>query len=68
MWTAFGEYLHQQKQKTNADRIRAMSDEQLAKWLLLFVRSCGAVNGNNIVWADGMEEKMLDMLKQPAEE
>ena len=53
--------------KTNADRIRAMSDEELAKWLLLFVRSCGAVNGNNIEWADGMEEKMLDMLQQPAE-
>ena len=53
--------------KTNADRIRAMTDEELAKWLLLFVRSCGAVNGNNIEWADGMEEKMLDMLQQPAE-
>ena len=55
------------ERKTNADRIRAMSDEELAKWLLLFVRSCGAVNGNNIEWADGMEEKMLDMLQQPAE-
>lgn len=57
----------QHSKMTNADRIRAMTDEELAKWLLLFVRSCGAVNGNNIEWADGMEEKMLDMLQQPAE-
>lgn len=56
------------KPMTNAARIRAMSDEELAKWLLRFVRNCGAVNGNSIEWADGMEEKMLDMLKQPAEE
>lgn len=62
-WEAAEHY----KPYTNADRIRDMSDEELAKWLLLFVRSCGAVNGNNIEWADGMEEKMLDMLQQPAE-
>ena len=30
MFTAFIEYLHKQKPKTNADRIRAMSDEELA--------------------------------------
>ena len=60
--------LESKREKTNADRIRAMSDEELAAWLLLFVRNCGAVNGNNIEWADGMEEKMLDMLKQTAEE
>ena len=34
MWTSFLEYLHQQKPKTNADRIRAMSDEELAEWMM----------------------------------
>ena len=62
MWTSFGEFLHNNyptKQKTNADRIRAMSDEELAKWL------------TNFFWGREKEVrlfKLLEWLQQPAEE
>lgn len=66
MWTAFGEYLHQQKTKTNADRIRAMSDEELAKEFAMLAgwdRS-EYEKAKRI----GIEKVMLDWLKQPAAE
>ena len=44
--------------KTNADRIRAMSDEELAE----FLYQVGYDNG----W--GLEEYALEWLQQPAEE
>lgn len=56
------------KAKTNADRIRAMSDEELRNWL--FQRDCKNIaaflqyGGANIMDA----AQLLDWLRQPAEE
>jgi hypothetical protein len=53
---------------SNADRIRAMSDEELAKWTMAFVMQfCLASGIENPEWKSGMEEKMVEWLKQPAE-
>ena len=63
MWTAFGEYLHQQKPKTNADRIRAMSDEELAE----FISNCGCPDHARSCKAS-CKGCTMEWLKQPAEE
>ncbi len=60
-------YLIIPKGKTNADRIRAMSDEELAEWLILTVckyRSCG-----NCPMSDWCSpgRGIADWLKSPAE-
>ena len=56
------------QQKTNADRIRAMSDEELARWALQFVIDCAAQSGiEDPEWEDGAEEILTEWLKQPAE-
>ena len=53
---------------TNADRIRAMSDEELARCMLQFVIDCFVASGiENPKWNDGSEEKMIAWLKQPAD-
>ena len=55
------------KEKTNADRIRAMSDEELAKWFL----SAGiCIRDLEDVRCDGIscKECRLSWLRQPAEE
>lgn len=76
MWTAFGEYLHSLKPQTNADRIRAMSDEELADWL---ARSqidnvAEALKIACIPWEQHPDlreltaKDILEWLKQPAEE
>jgi hypothetical protein len=69
MWTAFGEYLHQQKPKTNADRIRAMSDEELAEEfhaiMLGWNEWCDYHCENR--GDDGCDKCILKWLKQPAE-
>ena len=53
---------------TNADRIRAMSDEELARWVLQFVMACCVQSGiEDPEWKDGSEETMIGWLKQPAE-
>lgn len=51
----------EEKPMTNADRIRTMSDEELAK-LLCSLRSC-----NNCRWG-GWVCGLREWLKQPAEE
>lgn len=51
-----------------ADRIRAMSDEELARWLLLFVKDQADVNNVTMEWADGAEEVLLEALQQPYQE
>ena len=54
---------------TNADRIRAMSDEELAKWILQFVIDCTEPTlGEDCSFEDGSEAVMVEWLKQPAEE
>lgn len=76
MWTSFLEYLHQQKPKTNADRIRAMSDEELAEWMYNGISTdpCDYCEYNN-GYCDGSPcrgksntEIIVKWLKQPAEE
>ena len=54
---------------TNADRIRAMSDEELAEWLTLFVLATLDASGvSHDDFVDRERERMLAYLKQPAEE
>ena len=55
-------------QQTIADRIRSMSDEELARCMLQFVIDCTVASGiENPQWDDGSEEAMIAWLKQPAE-
>ena len=57
-----------EKPLTNADRIRAMSDEELARYMLQFVIDCVVASGiENPKWNDGSEEEMIAWLKQPAD-
>ena len=48
---------------TNSDRIRAMSDEELAEYLA----EIGSEANNGVIYSDRPEE-WLEYLKQPAEE
>ena len=55
--------------KTNADRIRAMSDEELTRWLLQFVIDCAEkTTGEECEFEDGSEAELQEWLKQPAED
>ena len=69
MWTAFGEYLHQQKPKTNADRIRAMSDEELVDFLGEY-RFCDICDEGceACTYHGNCNKRILDWLQQPAED
>lgn len=49
-----------QKPKTNADRIRAMSDEELAEWALYKAREIGREYSHSLLG-------LIQWLKQPAE-
>ena len=59
-------------QKTNADRFRAMSDEELAKWLVdlhTICECCSTQERCEIVKSnDFCRQHILDWLKQPAKE
>ena len=56
------------KAQTNADRIRAMSDEELTMWLLQFVIDCAEkTTGEECEFEDGSEEELQAWLKQPAD-
>ena len=56
------------EQPTNADLVRAMSDEELAEWLEWFVLATIDASGmQHDDFDDGEHEKLLAMLKQPAE-
>lgn len=56
----YGEdYFEKEKAKSNADRIRAMSDEELARWLF------------NFFWGNKTYIRLysvIDWLRQPSEE
>lgn len=60
---------------TNADRIRAMSDEKLAEelvieieWLFPSLVYVPVATGNIYISQDKAEKEMLEYLQQPAEE
>ena len=66
------------KWNTNADRIRAMSDEELAEWIScgagMSVGICGYCDNSKLERCDGIPcgdktdaEIILEWLKQPAE-
>ena len=72
-------YMPKPKPQTNADRIRAMSDEELAKWMsggaLHSDSVCSYCDRNTLEFCDGAEcsnktdaEIILDWLKQPAKD
>ena len=61
--------LESQKHKTNADRIRAMTDEELAKTFETDFATCPP-NAGEDKWCDkdaDCKQCWLDWLKQPAE-
>ena len=65
----------QPKVETNADRIRAMSDEELAEELVIEIEGLfpslvyvPLATGNIYISRDKAEKEMLEYLQQPAEE
>lgn len=58
---------HRQKKQTNADRIRSMTDEELANWLEQFASCelCPAIR-ERCGYGDGCINAWLDWLKQEA--
>ena len=60
----------QQKPQTNADRIRSMSDEELAKWLDSLCFGFGCELCANVVEKcdENCVEHFMDWLKQPADD
>lgn len=53
---------------TNADRIRAMSDEELASWLALSTNCTNCKMENICEWGDSCTDHWFDWLKQEAGE
>lgn len=62
------DYPKPHKAQTNADRIRAMSDEELADMLWKIGRSYRAVCADPVVDYNEQCENLIDWLQQPAEE
>lgn len=60
-------YTHDSWKKTNADRIRSMSDEELAKWLDLLVNRA-KIYGENKVWLEDTPRYYTDWLDWLEEE
>lgn len=54
------------KPQTNADRIRAMSDEELAEMLWKTGRNYRAVCADPVVDYNEQHEHLIDWLQQPA--
>ena len=54
-------------EKTNADRIRAMSDEELAEMLWKTGRNYRAVCADPVVDYNEQHEHLIDWLQKPAE-
>ena len=55
---------------TNADRIRAMSDEELAHWICKKMMSCSSnvcPGADSCQSGDGLANGLVKWLKQPAE-
>ena len=62
--------LYNAKPQTNADRIRAMSDEEIAKVLISFFSAGGALGalGAETSFLKNKLQEVGEWLKQPAEE
>lgn len=61
----------EQKPHTNADRIRAMSDEELAHWICKKMMSCSSnvCPGADLCQSgDGLANGLVKWLKQPVED
>ena len=56
------------KKKTNAESIRAMSDEELAEFLGKFILACSETSGYEANLDDTFIPDVTDWLKQPVEE
>ena len=54
-------------EKTNADHIRSMSDEELAEMLWKTGRNYRAVCADNVVDYNEHRDHLIDWLKQPSE-
>ena len=65
MGSPFCCYEHEEK-PTNADRIRAMSDEEIAQWLCLNYGCTKCLGEKLCTINDGKANGMLKWLKQPA--
>lgn len=57
---------------TNADRIRAMADEELAEWICSHITECSRCEGRNVngiecSFRDGRPYGLIDWLKSPVE-
>lgn len=53
---------------TNADRYRAMSDEELADALMRFVKGLVESEGRVVTFEEGFREELLHQLQQPVKE
>lgn len=62
------DYPKPHKVQTNADRIRAMSDEELADMLWKTGRNYRAICADPVVDYNEQHEHLVDWLQQPAEE
>ena len=61
-------YIPKQKPQTNADRIRAMSDEELAWELMTWrIETCARLNGAESSYPH-TQKSILDWLKQPVKD
>ena len=54
--------------RTNADRIRAMSDEELADALMCFVKGLVETEGRICAFEEGFREELLHQLQQPVKD
>lgn len=61
------DYPKPRKTTTNADRIRAMSDEELAEWMFEFDREAVAIGLMQMEQGLMTKEEWLEWLQQPAE-
>lgn len=53
---------YEEKQLTNADRIRAMRDEELREFI------CGSANCDVCAWSNGCSCTLSEWLRQPAKD
>ena len=66
-YPSYLDYPKPHKEQTNADRIRAMSDEELAEMLWKTGRNYRAVCADPVVDYNEQHERLIDWLQQPAE-
>ena len=63
--TAFGHFTPPQFKNTNADKIRCMTDEELAEWFLKIASCpCDAMNGGCALNDDTCRQAWLEWLKE----